>query len=86
MARPLPAHLMHYAEARVPRYTSYPTAPHFTDAVGPDTYHEWLGALTQQDRLSLYLHIPFCNKLCWYCGCNTNITPMKPGSPITPIW
>lgn len=73
-ARALPSHLMHYAEARVPRYTSYPTAPHFTDEVGPETYHEWLGGLTDRQRLSLYLHIPFCNTLCWYCGCNTNIT------------
>ncbi|MEM6904001.1 MAG: radical SAM protein, partial [Pseudomonadota bacterium] len=73
LARPLPAHLMHYAEVRVPRYTSYPTAPQFSEAVGPDTYYQWLGALTQQDRLSLYLHIPFCSQLCWYCGCNTQV-------------
>jgi len=55
----------------VPRYTSYPTAPHFSDAIGPDRYAAWLEALPQHARLSLYLHIPFCGTLCWYCGCST---------------
>jgi oxygen-independent coproporphyrinogen III oxidase len=55
----------------VPRYTSYPTAPHFSDAVGPAQYGEWLAALPEESRLSLYLHIPYCNQLCWYCGCST---------------
>jgi len=57
--------------APVPRYTSYPTAPHFSDAVGPDVYALWLAALPAGARLSLYLHIPFCTSLCWYCGCST---------------
>jgi oxygen-independent coproporphyrinogen III oxidase len=57
--------------APVPRYTSYPTAPHFSDAIGPDHYEAWLAALPEQARLSLYLHIPFCAALCWYCGCAT---------------
>jgi len=55
----------------VPRYTSYPTAPHFTTDVGPNEYAEWLAALQPASRLSLYLHIPFCVSLCWYCGCCT---------------
>jgi oxygen-independent coproporphyrinogen-3 oxidase len=55
----------------VPRYTSYPTAPHFTDAVGPTQYAQWLAALPAGARLSLYLHIPYCDQLCWYCGCST---------------
>ncbi len=55
----------------VPRYTSYPTAPHFSDAIGPDQYEAWLAALPEQARLSLYLHVPFCTALCWYCGCST---------------
>lgn len=55
----------------VPRYTSYPTAPHFTPEVGPVTAGEWLGTLGSAQRLSLYLHIPFCRTLCWYCGCQT---------------
>lgn len=68
-----PELLKKYA-APVPRYTSYPTAPHFSGAVGPATYGEWLAALADGQRLSLYVHIPFCDQLCWYCGCTTKIT------------
>lgn len=57
----------------VPRYTSYPTANHFTSAVGADIYHQWLGALPADEPVSLYVHVPFCEQLCWYCGCNTSV-------------
>jgi oxygen-independent coproporphyrinogen-3 oxidase len=60
-------------DARVPRYTSYPTANHFGTQVGPDAYRSWLAALPPRETLSLYLHVPFCTKLCWYCGCHTTI-------------
>ncbi len=59
-----------YAGA-VPRYTSYPTAPHFSAEIGAAEYAAWLAALPRNARLSLYVHIPFCNVLCWYCGCST---------------
>ena len=55
----------------VPRYTSYPTAPHFSPAIANSQYSEWLKALPDGANLSLYVHIPFCNTMCWYCGCNT---------------
>jgi oxygen-independent coproporphyrinogen-3 oxidase len=54
-----------------PRYTSYPTAPNFSSNIGPNLYAAWLRALPRGIRLSLYLHIPFCRELCWYCACNT---------------
>ena len=49
------------AERAVPRYTSYPTAPHFSAAVGAQAYAEWLDALPAAAKLSLYLHVPYCN-------------------------
>ena len=57
--------------APVPRYTSYPTANHFSESVQHATYREWLQALEPGSRLSLYLHVPYCHELCWYCACNT---------------
>ncbi len=59
--------------APVPRYTSYPTAPHFHAGVTSETYRRWLSALPDEASLSLYLHIPFCDTLCWFCGCATKI-------------
>ncbi len=59
-----------------PRYTSYPTAPNFTAAVGPAAYREALVASNEGDALggpaadlSLYVHLPFCRHLCSFCGC-----------------
>lgn len=57
-----------------PRYTSYPTAPHFSEAVGAERYEGWLQALETDQQVSLYIHIPYCQSLCWYCGCNTKAT------------
>lgn len=63
-----------YGEARLPRYTSYPTAPGFSQTVSADTYGDWLAAIEPGTAASLYLHIPFCRSMCWYCGCHTTIT------------
>lgn len=62
-----------YVTRPVPRYTSYPTVPHFTDAVTPDTYRSWLARLDPAETLSLYLHVPYCKQACWYCGCNMKL-------------
>ena len=59
------------AARSVPRYTSYPTAAEFTDAVGVRDHAEALAGLGPDDRLSLYVHVPYCQEICWYCGCNT---------------
>lgn len=58
-------------DGRAPRYTSYPTAVQFTPQVDAATYRGWLADLPLTDPVSIYLHIPFCARLCWYCGCNT---------------
>ncbi len=60
-------------DQRVPRYTSYPTAPHFKPNVSAETYASWLSELSPDTALSLYLHVPFCAELCLYCGCNTTV-------------
>ncbi|MFC1460484.1 oxygen-independent coproporphyrinogen III oxidase [Microvirga arabica] len=64
----------HYGEERLPRYTSYPTAPQFSDAIGHKAYEQWLASLPAGTSASLYLHVPFCRSMCWYCGCHTTIT------------
>jgi oxygen-independent coproporphyrinogen III oxidase len=63
--------LIHYATRNVPRYTSYPTAPHFTDDIGEEAYIDWLAGLPADARTSVYLHVPFCQAMCHYCGCHT---------------
>ncbi len=58
-----------------PRYTSYPTAPEWTEAFGPDRYVEHLArADGQGGPLSIYVHLPFCREMCRFCGCNVIAT------------
>lgn len=60
--------------SRLPRYTSYPTAPHFSESVGSDMAYEWLSKVGDNtNNASLYIHIPFCAKLCLFCGCHMKV-------------
>jgi oxygen-independent coproporphyrinogen-3 oxidase len=67
-------HLARKYAAPAPRYTSYPTAPHFHEGVDAAVYRTWLEALPAGARLSLYAHIPYCDRLCWFCACHTKQT------------
>lgn len=62
-----------YLARRAPRYTSYPAAPYFHGGVRAADYRTKLGAVPVYEPLSLYIHIPFCRQLCWYCGCNMRV-------------
>jgi len=64
-----------YRNQRVPRYTSYPPSPQFSAEVGVERYRAWLGEMAPDSTLSLYLHVPFCRSMCWYCGCHTMVVP-----------
>ncbi|MDH5710777.1 MAG: oxygen-independent coproporphyrinogen III oxidase [Gammaproteobacteria bacterium] len=67
-----------------PRYTSYPTAVQFTTDYGTADYYEWVDDSNNDPiptPLSLYLHIPFCDTICYYCGCSKIITKDKDKAP-----
>jgi oxygen-independent coproporphyrinogen-3 oxidase len=70
----MPDSLLKKYSGAVPRYTSYPTAPHFHEGVDSGVYADWLQAITDEQKLSLYLHIPYCDRLCWFCACHTKHT------------
>lgn len=73
--------LRHYGlfDAKVPRYTSYPPANHFLNGIGQRRQAEWLRAVPDSSDVSVYIHIPFCKRLCWFCACRTQGTKtMRP--------
>lgn len=70
--------LIHKYNRPIPRYTSYPTVPYWTNY---PSQHDWkqhvrnqFEATNHTEGISLYIHLPFCESLCTYCGCNTRIT------------
>ena len=83
-----PEDILNHYQKPVPRYTSYPTAPHFRSSdVGSkgqsenshfnaaiSTFNDGLAALDPEEAISVYIHIPFCDRLCWFCGCHTKHT------------
>lgn len=76
---PITEALIHQYDVAGPRYTSYPTADRFVEAFGASDYvqalaQRVLGIGTKASPLSLYVHIPFCESLCYYCACNKIIT------------
>lgn len=69
-------HIEHFSalglfDARVPRYTSYPTAAVFSPRIGATFQSEALAQLDPRTPVSVYIHIPFCERLCWFCACHT---------------
>jgi oxygen-independent coproporphyrinogen-3 oxidase len=59
-----------------PRYTSYPTAPEWTDAIGPADFEAACARANAAGRpISLYVHLPFCDEQCWFCGCFMKVVP-----------
>ena len=58
----------------VPRYTSYPPANHFEPDTGRKWQASWLRAIPEGEEVSVYVHIPFCRRLCWFCACRTQGT------------
>ena len=73
MATVVDSTLLQRLDRRLPRYTSYPTAVQFGADVDRLTYERWLLSLPVEERISIYLHVPFCAELCLYCACHTTV-------------
>ncbi len=69
-----PARIFEVHSRPVPRYTSYPTAPMFADVGESGMTQDFLDTVDPRQPVSLYIHIPFCDRLCWFCGCHSKQT------------
>jgi len=64
-------------DAKVPRYTSYPPANRFENGIGQRNQIQWLARTPVANPVSIYIHIPFCKRLCWFCACRTQGTKTR---------
>lgn len=65
--------LRKYLGVRAPRYTSFPSALYFDEQVTATDYASRLADVGLYEPLSIYVHVPFCRQMCWYCGCNMRV-------------
>ncbi len=73
---PMTTELLDKYNVQGPRYTSYPTAPEWTDAFGPADFEAACERANVAGRpISLYVHLPFCDEQCWFCGCFMKVVP-----------
>lgn len=73
---PMTTELLEKYNVQGPRYTSYPTAPEWTDAIGPADFEAaCVRANAAKRPISLYVHLPFCDEQCWFCGCFMKVVP-----------
>ncbi|MEL6547608.1 MAG: radical SAM protein, partial [Myxococcota bacterium] len=70
----IPWSLVERYDRPLPRYTSYPTVPHWCEATAPSVVEGWDRVASGEARVSVYVHVPFCHRMCLYCGCNTTVT------------